>query len=178
MLAVVGIQQALVPIVLRVVGHLGVTETVDGKVLEWETLEWYHSLHWENVYRKVYLAKALNTRENTIKISYVLKFNFNFKLYYVDPILGSHVSCGNHHATSCSQCTQNHSSAWCNGDCRWSYSSSSCVDKRNWIYLRLLVQTKQKFPEYWSNSKSFLHIPTFYKCLHIFLASSHVNINI
>ena len=39
MLAVVGIQQALVPIVLRVVGHLGVTETVDGKVLEWETLE-------------------------------------------------------------------------------------------------------------------------------------------
>merc|ERR1712142_1215031 len=29
------------------------------------------------------------------------------------------VSCGNHRARSCAECTQGHGRSWCNGDCLW-----------------------------------------------------------
>ena len=44
-------------------------------------------------------------------------------------VVGDQVSCGNHQAASCSQCPDGHGSSWCNGDCKWRSSTSSCLDK-------------------------------------------------
>jgi len=37
------------------------------------------------------------------------------------------VSCGNHHAMSCADCTQGNGPSWCNGDCK--YYRGQCVSK-------------------------------------------------
>ena len=36
------------------------------------------------------------------------------------------VSCGNHEASSCQDCTQGHGASWCSGDCDW--SNNQCVE--------------------------------------------------
>lgn len=38
------------------------------------------------------------------------------------------VSCGQHNATSCSECPQGKGRAWCNGDCQWDDANDICVD--------------------------------------------------
>ena len=35
------------------------------------------------------------------------------------------VSCGNHLASTCSDCPQGHGASWCNGDCRW--AAEECI---------------------------------------------------
>jgi hypothetical protein len=52
------------------------------------------------------------------------------------PTPGTTVSCGNHNAASCAECTQGNGESWCNGDCSWrdgrcqdpAGGSNGCVD--------------------------------------------------
>merc|ERR1719221_1467132 len=56
------------------------------------------------------------------------------------PTPATTVSCGNHNAASCAECTQGNGESWCNGDCSWrdgscqapattmASSSNGCVD--------------------------------------------------
>merc|ERR1719491_714299 len=37
------------------------------------------------------------------------------------------VQCGNHFAATCAECPQGNGAAWCNDDCKWSSSTSTCV---------------------------------------------------
>lgn len=40
------------------------------------------------------------------------------------------VTCGNHHAPSCAECTQGNGKSWCNGDCVWSdENGGACMSK-------------------------------------------------
>ena len=45
------------------------------------------------------------------------------------PIVEHGVSCGNHRASACAECTQGHGKSWCNGDCVWSQSNGVCQRK-------------------------------------------------
>ena len=42
-------------------------------------------------------------------------------------MIASSVSCGGHSATTCAECPQGHGESWCNNDCEWDFSSSTCV---------------------------------------------------
>ena len=39
------------------------------------------------------------------------------------------VGCGSHWAASCEECPQEHGKRWCNGECKWSDSTSKCISK-------------------------------------------------
>ena len=39
------------------------------------------------------------------------------------------VSCGNHFASSCSECPQGNGASWCNGVCEWNSMDSQCEPK-------------------------------------------------
>ena len=43
------------------------------------------------------------------------------------------VSCGNHNATSCSECPQGNGPLWCNGDCKW--LNEACTPKGKLLFL-------------------------------------------
>jgi len=49
------------------------------------------------------------------------------------PITTNSVSCGSHSAQTCAECPQGNGKIWCNGDCKWSNSTESCVMKVDYI---------------------------------------------
>ena len=50
-----------------------------------------------------------------------------------DTSVKEEVSCGNHEASSCAECTQGNGASWCNGECEWTYSEDGgkCTTRRS-----------------------------------------------
>jgi len=50
-----------------------------------------------------------------------------------DTSVKEEVSCGNHEASSCAECTQGNGASWCNGECEWTYSEDGgkCTTTRS-----------------------------------------------
>mmetsp|Transcript_36419 Transcript_36419/g.93945 ORF Transcript_36419/g.93945 Transcript_36419/m.93945 type:complete len:612 (+) Transcript_36419:102-1937(+) len=55
------------------------------------------------------------------------------------------VSCGSHRARTCGECPEGNGSTWCNGDCRWAKSTSTCKPRRR--------RRKEDSPDPWRMSE-------------------------
>ena len=55
-----------------------------------------------------------------------IKHSILYALWLLGP-----VSCGNHEAKSCADCTQGNGASWCNGQCVWENEECISVDYGN-----------------------------------------------